>query len=365
MFFTKVRHYDNKKIHFSDVLVEQTGSECDIQPPRCGIDDESAVPGVGSPPSCFQNKKRVTSKRVKACRGFYCCVPLCHSLSGENTERKRLGLPTVSFHCFPDPKTQKGKEWIKRIRRDPGPKFKITKSTKVCSLHFTPEDYVFSELELEFELESCRPRLKPNAYPTVFPWTQTVFQRSTSTSKIAASSQQRCDLISTDSTEPFGHEIPDEPTDGYTTLHEAGERIQDLQIEIKELKEKCQGLEIEVKDLKTDCKQLEVKVQELEDKLQESESNAAQQLFRLENVKQKPGLVKFYTGFPDFDTLMIFYEEVLKDDAEVMRLWKGKDCKDDFDGAKCGRPSKLSLLEQFFMTLVRLRLGLPELDLAN
>jgi len=67
-------------------------------------------------------------------------------------------------------------------------------------------------------------------------------------------------VISTDSTEPFGHEIPDEPTDGYTTLHKAGERIQDLQIEIKKLKEKCRGLEIEVKDLKTDCKQLEVKV---------------------------------------------------------------------------------------------------------
>ena len=102
------------------------------------------------------------------------------------------------------------------------------------------------------------------------------------------------------------------------------------------------------KDLKMDCKQLEVKVQKLKGKLQESKNNAAQQLFRLENVKQKAGLVKLYTGFPDFDTLMIFYEEVLKDNAEVMRLWKGKDCKDDFDCVKCGWPSKLSLLEQFF-----------------
>lgn len=48
-----------------------------------------------------------------------------------------------------------------------------------------------------------------------------------------------------------------------------------------------------------------------------------------------------------------------------MRIWKGKDCKDDFDEMKCGRPCKLSLLEQFFMTLVRLHLGLLELDLAN
>jgi len=59
-------------------------------------------------------KKRVTSPLVKAWRGPYCCVPLCHSSSGENTEGMRLGLPAVPFHCFPDPKTMKGKEWIKK-----------------------------------------------------------------------------------------------------------------------------------------------------------------------------------------------------------------------------------------------------------
>ena len=48
-----------------------------------------------------------------------------------------------------------------------------------------------------------------------------------------------------------------------------------------------------------------------------------------------------------------------------MRIWKGKDCKDDFDEMKCGQPCKLPLLEQFFMTLVRLRLGSLELDLAK
>ena len=62
-------------------------------------------------------------------------------------------------------------------------------------------------------------------------------------------------LISIDFTKLFDH---DEPKGGYTTLHEAGKRIQDLQIELKELKDKCQSLEIEVKDLKADCKQLEV-----------------------------------------------------------------------------------------------------------
>ena len=161
-------------------------------------DDESIVfPPPAPPPS----KKRLVSTADKLWKGSYCCVPLCHSSSGKNTERKKLGLPTVSFHVFPDIKTQKGKDWIKRIRREPGPKFKVTKNTKVCSLHFTPQDYVFSEYP---ELESCRPRLKPAAYPTVFPWTPTVSQRSTVTSKIAASSQQRCDLTST---EPCSREV--------------------------------------------------------------------------------------------------------------------------------------------------------------
>ena len=51
---------------------------------------------------------------------------------------------------------------------------------------------------------------------------------------------------------------------------------------------------------------LELKVKELENKLHQSESNAAQELFRLENIMQKEELVKFYTGFPDYATLMIF-----------------------------------------------------------
>ena len=94
---------------------------------------------------------------------------------------------------------------------------------------------------------------------------------------------------------------------------------------------------------------MELEVKDLKDKLHRSENNASQ-LFCLENIKQTDSLIKFYTGFPDFATLMIFYEEILKVDAEEMR--KGKDCKDSFDEFKCGRPHKLPLLEQFFMTLV-------------
>ena len=40
------------------------------------------------------------------------------------------------------PFTDKGKLWIAKIRRDPGHDFVVNKYTKVCSLHFTAEDYI-------------------------------------------------------------------------------------------------------------------------------------------------------------------------------------------------------------------------------
>ena len=43
----------------------------------------------------------------------------------------------------------------------------------------------------------------------------------------------------------------------------------------------------------------------------------------------------------------------------------GKKSKDSYDEIKTGRPCKLPLLEQLFLTLVRLHSGLSELDLAN
>lgn len=121
----------------------------------------------------------------------------------------------------------------------------------------------------------------------------------------------------------------------------------------------------ELDRLKSKVIELELKIKELENELQKAEAKAESELFRLQNIKNNNDLVKLYTGIPDYATLMIFYEEILKEDAEVMRIWKGKHCKDDFDELKCGRSQKLPLLEQFFVTLVRLRMAFPELDLAN
>ena len=76
-------------------------------------------------------------------------------------------------------------------------------------------------------------------------------------------------------------------------------------------------------------------------------------------------MVRFYTGIPDQAILIAFYEEILEDDAKVMRQWEGKKSKDCYADNKPGRHHKLLLVEQFILPLVRLCLGLLEQDLAN
>ena len=78
------------------------------------------------------------------------------------------------------PFTDKGKLWIAKIRRDPGHDFVVNKYTKVCSLHFTAEDYICGDA-----FKSKRRVLKATAFPTIFPWTIEKHLRTSFTSKLA------------------------------------------------------------------------------------------------------------------------------------------------------------------------------------
>ena len=120
-----------------------------------------------------------------------------------------------------------------------------------------------------------------------------------------------------------------------------------------------------IAEIECECEDLKRKVKELQCSLAELRRELQRSLFRFENIKDDDEMVKFYTGIPDQVTLMAFYEEILEDDAKSMRLWTGKNSKNICTDSKTGRHSKLPLIEQFFMTLVRLRLGLLEQDLAN
>ena len=112
---------------------------------------------------------KIVSSRNFFWREHYCCVPLCHNSAGGHKERERLGAPRVSFHCFPDVNSSRGKEWIQKICRDHGRDFVVTKTTKIiCSDHFISSDFVLDDQSLQ----GGRRRLKSSAVSSIFVWTK-------------------------------------------------------------------------------------------------------------------------------------------------------------------------------------------------
>lgn len=81
---------------------------------------------------------------------------------------KKNFLLQVTFHKFPANKALR-RRWIHAIRRDPGKNFTLGRTTKVCSKHFTSQDFVPN-------VASGRQYLQDTAVPSVFPFSKTVSQ---------------------------------------------------------------------------------------------------------------------------------------------------------------------------------------------
>ena len=277
-------------------------------------------------------------KSTKAAwRGDYCCVPLCRTSSGQNIEREMLGLTKVSFHCFPDVDSEKGKQWLAKIRRDPGEHFVVNEYTKICSQHFTSSDFVSLP-----KCPSIRARLIPSAIPSIFPWSEKRVECGSVTSKRAMyTTYYNYHMQSTEGSKPDGDCM--------------GKANHPDSVE-------CIASDHSL-DPSNELQFLRQKVSQLQTELLLANDSASKSLFRLKNIQDSDEEVKCYTGFPDYATLFAFYEVILESDATVMRQWDGKN--DYNDESKRGRHTKLPLLEQFFLTLVRLRLGLYKFDLAN
>ena len=61
---------------------------------------------------------------------YYCCVPLYNQRETVDANGKRVG-----FFNFPKDSNLRA-QWLQKIRRDVGTKFKLTEIANVCSLHF-------------------------------------------------------------------------------------------------------------------------------------------------------------------------------------------------------------------------------------
>lgn len=114
-----------------------------------------------------------------------------------------------------------------------------------------------------------------------------------------------------------------------------------------------------------ELKHLHEKVQQLEDE----KTYYRERCLVLEDVKCNDKKFQFWTGFPNYGTFKALYDYLDSVWLKNKRNWRGKDTTETAAGEdtqffKKGPSSKLSLEEEFFMVVVRLRVGLTINDLS-
>ena len=108
---------------------------------------------------------------------------------------------------------------------------------------------------------------------------------------------------------------------------------------------------------------LKEKVVDLERKYEKLE----EQLFYFKNVASNDSLVAFYTGFPYYQTMMALYDFLNpNENGENIKYWLlGKIVDRTPKSMKKGRPRTLKPVDEFFLTLCRLRQSFAEVHLAH
>lgn len=106
---------------------------------------------------------------------------------------------------------------------------------------------------------------------------------------------------------------------------------------------------------------MEAEISKLKQEICDLRQETALSKFTLSNVGHK---ISFYTGFPDLASLMACYK-FLGPSVHNLKYWNSKVEESVCVNKKKGRPRSLEPLEEFFLVLVRLRLGLLEQDIAD
>ena len=128
---------------------------------------------------------------------------------------------------------------------------------------------------------------------------------------------------------------------------------------IAELQDKLSAALAKNEELHELVSKLKEKVMDLEEKYEKLE----ERLFTFENITSHDSLVAFYTGFPNYQTMMALYNYLDPGDrGENINYWlSGKDVDGSARPVKQGRPRTLKPVDEFFLTLCRLRQGFAEL----
>ena len=309
---------------------------------------------------------------------------------------RSAGGDKVSFFNFPkNPNLRKS--WIHAIRRDPGKDFQLNNVTKVCSRHFKPTD-------MKKSLNGVV-TLKPGSIPSKFAWSFRSPKKRKLPAKRQARSKASTDLVESEaSTSEFVDEfleptVEELLTESKRNNEKLKEEISNLQIKLNELqiakhrqeeanKQLVAVLESERREALEALFEREAKNDEMEKKchlLEEKLQDAEAKLFKLDNLKSDENIA-FYTGFPNYSTFQAIFKFLnTGEKGENVRYYSTKktvvtadfyqnqedegeeedEVSQNTGRRKCGRPRKLTVIDEFFIVMCRLRRGFAELHLAN
>lgn len=256
-----------------------------------------------------------------------CCVPRC-----TNNWRNS---PNMKFHTLPsDPKIL---GMYEKLIRNANLK-KDSSSTRICGAHF-PQGERMSRTQL----------------PSIFPWTSVPQERrKIERVQVPMVKRPRTTSVQAEKENVEDYENPSDITTNNVSMDVQEEKFRDQSTQTDSLNE-SQSLQQEILALKEKIQSLETTIHELNSKPK----------FELSDHKDKDHDIAFYTGFPNYDTLLLCYD-LLKEKAEHL-CYQNRD-ETEYHPAEYNKPGskrKLTIWQELTIVLLRLRLGLLEKDLAE
>ncbi|XP_075049604.1 uncharacterized protein LOC142109348 [Mixophyes fleayi] len=262
---------------------------------------------------------------------YHCCVPFCNSDSRYNADKK------ISFHRIPafHVEPQRHRDWLNRIRREPGPSFKVSSCTRVCSKHFLPSDFV--------RTLTGKRNLKPYSVPCIFQWSSDeLMEEQLSTPKRNTGTGKNTLQPILPSQAQVQNNKPSHPAEMTASILDH-----------------CYDL-----PPMTDTEMLHAAREEIT-RLQQRNAALEKNMFFLERFSADSSLINFYTGFKDYSTLKVVFSTLTETEGSLV---KWKQCQQEgnlsVDKESASEAETMPQMDQFFLFLCKVRQGFHDQDLA-
>ncbi|XDV50069.1 hypothetical protein PO909_019192 [Leuciscus waleckii] len=263
------------------------------------------------------SRKFKYQRREDSSSAEHCCVPFCAASSKFNS--------ILSFHTFPLD-VEARREWIHNIRRE---RFNITSHTRVCSRHFKSDDLI------EPSTPKGRRLLRKGAVPTLFQWSG----YSAAEPRRTTGEWQRREVYTEVDEVPV-------PMDAHYLEHDY-----------------CSVPEPAAVDNALDqTEDLHKKVDRL---MRQVEDLSVSQRFCLGRFAASDDDIRFYTRFMTYRHLMTFWKLIEPASHNMIRVTRARATTIWSEAETRGSAWSLQPIDEFFLFMIHLSVGLAQQDLAH